>query len=202
MDWFHVNQRWVAAGAVVALVAVLGGWYVTRAKALKNENADKQLLLAKQSVASGNVPLAESDLQKVADRFSGTPAGAEAGMMLGQLKLDKGDYQGAATYLAKLAGDLSGPNAASARALLGDAYAQLGKPAEAAAEYERAAAETAMPNEKASLLAKAGHAYMTAGKQPEARKIWQALATQQDNQAVAAEAHVRLGELTAQPAGG
>jgi predicted negative regulator of RcsB-dependent stress response len=202
MDWFHVNQRWVGVGAVVVLVAILGGWYVTRSKTLKNENADKQLLLAKQSVASGNTPLAESDLQKVADRFNGTPAGAEAGLMLGQIKLDKADYQGAATYLQQLADKLDGPNAAAARGLLGDALSQLGKPAEAAAAYERAASETTMPNEKVLLLAKAGHAYLTAGKSPEARKIWEALAVQQDNQAVATEAHVRLGEMSAQPAGG
>jgi hypothetical protein len=54
-----------------------------------------------------------------------------------------------------------------------------------------------MPNEKAFLMAKAGHAYMNANKNAEARKIWEALAAQQDNQAVATEARVRLGELSA-----
>lgn len=201
MDWFHINQRWVSVGAVVVLIAILGGWYTTRAKALKNENADKQLLLAKQSVASGNIPLAESDLQKVASRFDGTPAGAEAGILLAQLKLENADYQGAATYLQTLAGKLSGPNAAAARGLLGDAYSQLGKPADAAAAYEQAAGETTMPNEKAQLLGKAGHAYMAADKRPESRKIWEVLAAQQDNPALATEARVRLGELSARPVG-
>jgi predicted negative regulator of RcsB-dependent stress response len=200
MDWFHVNQRWVGIGAVVVLIALVGGWYVTRAKAIKYENADKQLLQAKQSVASGNIPLAESDLQKVSDRYEGTPAGAEAGLLLAKLKLDKGDFQGARTFLESLASKLNGPNAAAARGLLGDALAQLGKTAEAAAEYEKAAAETHMPNEQAFLLAKAGHAYMTAGKGPEARKIWEGLAVQTINASLATEAQVRLGELSAQPA--
>jgi predicted negative regulator of RcsB-dependent stress response len=197
LDWFHVNQRWVAIGSAVVLLALLGAWYNIRSKTLKNENADKQLLLAKQSVASGNIPLAESDLKKVAERFQGTTAGAEAGIMLGQLRLEKGDYQGAVDYLKGLGAQLNGPNAASAKGLLGDAYSQLGKSAEAAAAYEQAAGSTTMPNEKAFLLAKAGHAYMNANKNAEARKIWEALAAQQDNQAVATEARVRLGELSA-----
>jgi len=202
MDWFHVNSRWVGIGAVIALAAIAGTWYTMRAKSIKLENADRQLLVAKQSVASGNVPLAESDLQKVADRYAGTTAGAEAGLMLGQLRLEKGDYQRAADYLKGLASRLDGPNAAAAKGLLGDAYSQLNKPAEAAAEYESAASTTTMPSEKAFYLARAGNAYMAANKNAEARRIWEALAKQQDNQAVAAEARVRLGALEAQPAQG
>jgi predicted negative regulator of RcsB-dependent stress response len=205
MDWFHVNSRLVVVGAVAVLIAAVAAWYVPRARLQKSENADRQLLIAKQSLAQGNanLPLAEVDLKKVADRYEGTSAGAEAAMLLAQLKLDKGDNQGAATFLQGLTGKLkSGPDAVSARTLLGDAYSQMTKYAEAAAEYERAAALTAMPNEKSYLLAKAGHAYMAAGKTPEARKIWEALANQSDNPAMAAEARVRLGELSAQTARG
>ena len=202
MDWFHVNSRWVGIGAVVVLAALAGGWYTMRSKTIKLENADRQLLLAKQSVASGNVPLAESDLQKVADRYAGTTAGAEAGLMLGQLRLDQGEYQKAADYLKGLASRLDGPASAPAKGLLGDAYSQLNKPAEAAAQYEAAAQATEMPNEKAFYLSRAGNAYMTANRNADARRIWEALAKQEDNPAIAAEARVRLGALTAQGAQG
>jgi predicted negative regulator of RcsB-dependent stress response len=203
LDWFHVNSKLVAVGGVVVLMAAAGVWYYRTAKTQKLENADKQLLVAKQSLAQGNpnLPLAESDLKKVADRYAGTPAGDEAGMLLAQIKLEKGDNQGAVAYLKELSGKLSsGPNAAAAGGLLGDAYAQLDKPAEAAAEYEKAAGKTEMPNEKAYLLSKAGHAYMAAGKHPEARRIWEGLAASQQTPALAAEARVRLGELVASPA--
>jgi predicted negative regulator of RcsB-dependent stress response len=203
LDWFHINSRLVTAGTVVVLVAIAGAWYYQTARTQKLENADKQLLLAKQSLAPGNanLPLAESDLKKVADRYAGTSAGTEAGMLLAQLKLEKGDNQGAVTYLRELTGKVSdGPNAATVRGLLGDAYAQLDKPAEAAVEYEKAAALTEMPNEKAYLLSRAGHAYMAAQKRPEARRIWEALAANQDSPALAAEARVRLGELVASEA--
>ena len=200
LDWFHVNSRLVAIGAIVVIVAAGGAWYYQTAKTQKLQNADKQLLQAKQSLAPGNPnsQLAEIDLKKVADRYVDTPAGAEAGMLLAQLKLEKGDNQGAVTYLKELTGKLSsGPNAASVRSLLGDAYAQLEKHAEAAAEYEKAASLTDMPNEKAYILAKAGHAYMAAGKNPDARRIWSVLEANQNSPALAAEARVRLGELVA-----
>jgi Predicted N-acetylglucosaminyl transferase len=103
MDWFHVNSRLVGIGAVVVLIAGAVAWYVPRARMQKIENADRQLISAKQSVSSGNLQLAESDLKKVSDRYAGTPAGIEAGLLLGQVRLQKGDAQGAITALQDLA---------------------------------------------------------------------------------------------------
>ncbi len=202
LDWFHINSKLVTAGAIVVLVAAGGAWYYQTAKTRKLENADKQLSLAKQSLMPGNpnMQLAESDLKKVADRYAGTTAGTEAAMLLATLKMDKGDNQGAITGLQDLTAKLgSSPNAASARSLLGDAYSQAGKAAEAAAAYEHAAEATEMPNERAFLLSKAGHSYMAAGKGPEARRVWELLAANQESPALAAEARVRMGELLARP---
>ena len=198
VDWFRINSRLVSIGAVVVIAAAFGVWFYNRSVALKNENADKKLVAAKQSIGSGNIPLAQTDLKKVADQYAGTSAGAEAGMLLAQLKLDQGDYAGAVTSLKDLTNRISsGPYAASIRALLGDAYAQLQKPADAAAEYERASTLTSMPNERALLLSKVGRAYAAAGNHDKARKAWETLAAQQDNAALAAEARLRLGELLA-----
>jgi predicted negative regulator of RcsB-dependent stress response len=198
LDWFHVNSRLVGIGAVAVLLAGAVAWYIPRARMQKNENADKQLLAAKQSISAGNLQLAESDLKKVADRYAGTPGGTEAGMLLGQIRLEKGDAPGAVTALQELAGKVgSDASAASVHGLLGDALSQAGKIAEAAAEYEKAAGLTSMPNEKMMLLAKAGHSYMAAGKSAEAKKVWEAIAAQQESAALAAEARVRLGEIAA-----
>lgn len=198
LDWFRINSRLVSIGTVVVLAAAFGVWFYNRSVVLKNENADKKLLAAKQSVGSGNIPLAQTDLKKVADQYAGTSAGAEAGMLLAQLKLDQGDYPGAVATLKDLtARTPSGPYAASLRALLGDAYAQQGKPADAAAEYDRASQLTQMPNERALLLSKVGRAFAAAGNHDKARQAWEALAVQQDNAALAAEARIRLGELLA-----
>jgi predicted negative regulator of RcsB-dependent stress response len=198
LDWFHVNSRLVGIGAVAVLLAGAVAWYIPRARMQKNQNADKQLLAAKQSVSAGNLQLAESDLKKVVDRYAGTPAGTEAGLLLAQVRLEKGDAAGAAAGLQELTSKVgSDAEAASVRGLLADALSQAKKTAEAAAEYEKAAGLTSMPNEKALLLAKAGHAYLAAGKFAEARKVWQAVADQQDNRVLAEEARVRLGEIAA-----
>ena len=198
VDWFRINSRLVSIGAVVVIAVAFGIWFYNRSVVLKNENADKKLMAAKQSIGSGNIPLAQTDLKRVADQYASTSAGAEAGMLLAQLKLDQGDYAGAVTSLKDLTSRISsGPYAASLRALLGDAYAQLGKPAEAAAEYDRASQLTSMPNERALLLSKVGRAFAAAGNHDKARQAWEALSAQQDNQALAAEARLRLGELLA-----
>src|SRR5215212_9193835 len=198
LDWFRINSRIVTIGSIVVAAAAFGFWFYNRSAVLKAENADRKLLAAKQSLGSGNLPLAQSDLKKVADQYPSTSAGAEAGMLLAQLKLEQGDYQGALTTLKDLtAKNESGPYATPLRTLLGDAYSQLGKPAEAAAEYERASQLTTAPNERALLLAKIGRAQTAAGNAAKARQAWDALANQQDNAGLAAEARVRLGELLA-----
>jgi predicted negative regulator of RcsB-dependent stress response len=203
VDWFRINSRMVTIASVVVAAAAFGFWFYNRSAVLKAESADRKLLAAKQSLGSGNIPLAQSDLKKVADQYPKTSAGAEAGMLLAQVKLEAGDYQGAVTALKELtARNETGPYATSLRALLGDAYSQLGKYAEAAAEYERAGLATSAPNERALILAKIGRAQTAAGNLAKAREAWQALANQTDNAGLAAEARVRLGELLATPAKG
>lgn len=196
VDWFHINTRWITIGAAAVVAVAFAVWFVQRKSLNETISADKQLVVAKQSMGSGNAPLAEADLKKVLDRYGDKAAGAEAGMLLAQLRFDRGDFAGAVTTLRDLSSKVSaGPNASSVRGLLGDALAQLDKPADAAVEYEKAAGLTAMPNEKSFWLAKAARSYMTAGKSPEAKKLYEGLAAQSGNEAVSTEAHVRLGEL-------
>src|SRR5215213_5957336 len=150
LDWFRINSRLVGVATAVVVAVAFGFWFYNRSAVLKAENADRKLLAAKQSLGSGNLPLAQSDLKKVADAYPGTSAGAEAGMLLAQVKLEQNDTQGAIATLKELAAkNESGPYATPIRALLGDAYSQLGKHAEAAGEYERASQLTTAPNERA-----------------------------------------------------
>ena len=196
VDWFHINTRWITIGAILVVLVAFAVWFVQRKTLNETISADKQLVVAKQSMSSGNAPLAEADLKKVVDRYGDKAAGAEAGILLAQLRFDRGDFAGAVTALRDLSTKVAtGPNAPAVRGLLGDALAQLDKPADAAVEYEKAAGLTTMPNEKSFWLAKAARSYMTAGKTPEARKLFEGLAAQSDNEAVSTEAHVRLGEL-------
>jgi predicted negative regulator of RcsB-dependent stress response len=197
LDWYHINSRWITIGAVVVGVGAFGAWFVQRTSLNETINSDKQLQLAEQSLKVGNAALAENDLKKVADKYPTKPAGTEAGLILAELRLDRGDAAAAVSGLRDLSSKVSkGPNAAQVSGLLADALAQQNKPAEAAIEYERAASLTSMPNEKNVWLSKAGRAYITAAKPADARKIFEILAAQTDNESVAMEAHVRLGELS------
>jgi predicted negative regulator of RcsB-dependent stress response len=197
VDWFHINSRWITIGAVVVGLGVFGYWFVERTALNETINSDKQLQVAKQSLNSGNIPLAEADLKKVADKYANKPAGAEAGMLLAQTRMDRGDYQGALTILVDLSNKVtSGPNAASVHGLRADALSQLERYADAAANYEKAAGLTTMANEKGFWLTKAARAHMLNNKPAEARKILEGLAAQTENEALSTEARVRLGELS------
>ena len=68
LDWFRINSRLVGAAVAVVVAVAFGFWFYNRSAVMKAENADKKLLAAKQSIGSGNMPLAQSDLKKVADQ--------------------------------------------------------------------------------------------------------------------------------------
>lgn len=198
LDWFHINSRLVYAGATVVALVGFGAWFVQRKALNETLSADRKLSVAKQSLNSGNAALAEADLRKVASQYASKPAGREAGLLLAQMRMDKGDFAGAVTELRGLAGRAdAGPGAAQLHGLLGDALMQSSKAVEAAAEYEKAATLALGPAERSYFQTKAGRAYVTADRVPEARRVFEALASQSENDAAAAEARVRLGELTA-----
>jgi tetratricopeptide (TPR) repeat protein len=199
MDWIRANSRWVTVGALI-VVATAGGWLVyTKSKVRKETNAAQALFNAKQSMMAGNLVLAQSDLDRVASRYKGTAAGAEGAMLLAQMHFDQAKYQEGITVLEKAADGAPEPLEVQIRSLIGDGYLSMKNTTSAAREYQRAA-ELAGGLEKASQRAKAARALMVGGDTATARQIWTELASDSKNPSVAAEAKVRLGELTAKVA--
>src|SRR4051812_43373521 len=88
LDWFHINSRMVSIGAAVVVLAAVGFWFVKRTQMNETINSDRQLLMAKQSLGSGNEQLALADLKKVVDKYGDKPAGAEAGMLIATTQLE------------------------------------------------------------------------------------------------------------------
>ena len=201
MDWLQVNSKLLGIGAAVVVVAAVGYWFYLRSAQIKSLNAERALLTAQQSLGSGNAQLAQSDLQKIVARYQGTPAGVEAALLLAQLDYDAGKYQDGINILEKAAGKATEGTLPSIYGLMGDGYAQLGKMADAAKQYVRAADAAVFDNEKAYQRSKAARSYAAAGNTDEAKKLWSALAKDPKSEAVAAEARVRLAELEAKPAG-
>jgi predicted negative regulator of RcsB-dependent stress response len=199
MDWFQINSRYIGIGAAIVAVAAAGYWFYLRSQQIKTVNAERSLMQAEQSLQSGNTALATSDLQRVVTRYKGTGAGTEAAMLLAQTDYNAGKYQDGVKVLEEVSGKAGGSEA-SLQSLIGDGYAQLGKTTDAAKAYERAADAAEFDTERAYYRAKAARSYAAAGSVNDAKRIWTQLATDEKAQAVAAEARVRLAELTAKPA--
>ena len=198
MDWAKANAKplGIAVG-VVALAAVL--WVVgNQWKNQRADAADAALNRARQSYTQGNLPLAQTDLRRVITRFGGSSAGSQATMLLAETYYEQGKADSGLRVLNE--GKPSSLDRASFEALKGAGYEQQKKYAEAAERYRAAAGLTEAKVEKDRYMTDAARTLTAGGNKAEAAKIWTALS--KDNaSSFAAEARVRLGELTAVPAG-
>ena len=197
-DWFQLHTREaVWAGAVVAVLAV-GGWFYLRSKELKETRAEKAYFDAERSVAAGNLPLAESDLRKMIERYEGTSAAIEARLQLAQVMYDQGKFQQGVDELKPKEGSLDSDQnyGSSIHLVIAGGLEQLKKFKEAAAEYEQAAKVARFDSDRQRYLALAAHAYSTGGDTAKSEAIWTDLGKDSKG-TVAGEARVRLGELTA-----
>lgn len=198
VDWTRVNAKALTTGAVVVVVAAAAFWFYDKSVAIKQANAEKALSTAKQSMTAGNLPLAQTDLQKVYNQYGSTSAGVEAAMLLAQLDFDSGKYQDGISMLEKASGTSAASKIeATLRSLEGDGYAQMGKFMDAGKKYQDAADATPYDQEKAFQLGKAARIFQTAGDTAKARQIWTQMTTDPKFATMATEAKVRLGELTA-----
>ncbi len=198
IDWTRINSRLLTIGAAVVVVAGAGYWFWTRSNQIKAERSSRDLMAARQSIATGNAPLAQSDLQKIVDRYDGTTAATQASLLLAELSYLKGDYQKGIDALQKA----KDAKFATTRvwSMIGDGQLQLGKVDDAADSYQHAADVADTDGEKAMAMAKKARAYMAANKVEEARKVWAELEKADWAGTLQGEARVRLGELTAKAA--
>jgi len=197
-DWFTLHQREITWG--VAIVAVLGGgvWFYERSQSIKSQRAEAAYFQARQSAAAGNLPLAVSDLKKVATRYEGTTAGTQAALTLAQALYDQKKYKEGIDALKKAESKASGDFKASVHLLEAGGYEELKDFANAAEQYKLAADATRFPVDKAEYQASAARSYAAAGKTAEAKALWTELA-KDETSPMAAEARIRLGELQAAP---
>lgn len=196
-DWFRDNARAIGLAVIALAVVVAGTLLVRSANEKKGASASRALADAQRSVASGNLPLASADLQKVVAQYGSTPAGTEARLLLAQVYFQQDKVADGMKVLDEVGS--GGVLAASVHALRAAGLEQSGKPAEAASEYLKAADASQLASEKESYRSDAARTYAAAGKKEEALKIWQDMANN-PNSALNAEARLRVGELTAAPA--
>ena len=200
LDWTAINSKVLTIGVAVIAVAAVIFWFYGRSRQIQQTNGQKALLNAKQSLASGNLQLAQTDLQSVYSRYGSTEAGVEAAMILATMSYDNNQPQDGLSLLQKVEGSRAAASVqGTIRSLEGDGYSLMGKLPDAAKQYEAAASATSFPLEKGFYQSKAARAYQAAGDTAKARSLWTSLAND-PNASMATEAKVRLGELEAQPA--
>ncbi len=197
-DWFLVHKRQVSWALLALAVAIGGVWFYQRSRALKQQHAETAYFQARQAAAAGNLPLAVADLKKVATRYEGTRGGTQAAMFLAQNLYEQKKHKEGISELKRALTGAPNDFVASIHVLMANGHEELGEFGPAAEEYETAATAAKFPAEKAQYRASAARAYMAGGKSAEAKAIWTELAADETG-AGAAEAKVRLGELSARP---
>ena len=196
-DWVQTRYRELLIVVVVAIV-LIGGLMLYRS-ALSTQAGQAQAALAgpEQSLASGNLPLAQSDLKKLISRYNGTEAAAQAALLLTSTYYDQKQYvEGLAVLNQTKTSGSAKPFAAAVESMIGDGYGLQGKYAQAAAHFAEAASRSSYPTEKARYRASAARADAKAGDTAAAVAIWTALAADTKS-GQSQEADLRLGELMA-----
>ncbi len=192
-SWFKSNQKIVsiALGGLVVAAAAIVIWQ--KSADTKIDNAERAFFTA-QTAASQNPANAATELEKVATRYAGTSAGDRATLLLAQSLMSSGKTADALKKLEALSASGGASRLGSTlQTLMAAAYENLNRPADAAKAY-LAAADASFGDAKIQRQADAARAYMAAGNNAESMKLWTELA-KDDKGPLAAEAHVRLGEL-------
>jgi tetratricopeptide (TPR) repeat protein len=192
------RNRYLALGGGVLAVAVIV-WVVIMSGRRKEEFASRALDRATGIAESGNLPLAASELQKITATYGGTKAAQEAVLRLNQVRLVNGQYELAAVGLQDFL--KSGPDPqfrATAYGLMGRAYENAKRPADAAGAYLNASSVAEVDYLKADYLMDAGRAFTNAGDKAKAIEAYQRILKDFPKAGPKVEAEVRLSELTAQ----
>ncbi len=197
--WVQSHTRQVAIAGILVVALGLGAWLWRQSRVARERNASLALLTAAQTIQSGNIALAQSDLESLVSRYEGTNAAAQAAFELANIYYGQGQYDRGIAVLQKLAETSEDPLVkAMAENGVAAGHEGAGKFADAAGHYRRAAELTRLEDEREIYLANAARAYQAAGNKNEAVAVWRELIESEGTQA--AEARVRLGELTAEPA--
>jgi tetratricopeptide (TPR) repeat protein len=197
---FFTPQRIRIFGIAGAAVLVIGlvAWFMVAAGQRKQAFAAEALEQARDAAAQQNWGVAVQGFTRVASSYSGTPAAYEANLGLAQAKLVAGQNELAISTLEAFLKTNPPPTYASpANNLLGTAYENMGKFAEAEAAYRKGSDLATVDYLKASSLLDAGRAARLANKADEAKSIYTEIVTKYAKTAAYSEAQVRLAELTA-----
>jgi tetratricopeptide (TPR) repeat protein len=194
--WIKGHRRGAAyAGVALVIAAALYGWSLLSAKTAER-SAGRQLEQGRLALESKNYPLAASVLSRVVENYSGTHAAEEGTILLAQVRLAQNQNQQTIEVLTRYAPKADKYFRAQAYGLLGAAYENAQRWGDAAVAYQAAADAGLYPFLRAQFLSDAGRAWLAARDTAKALVAYRTVAERLDSTSAAAEAKVRLGELT------
>jgi predicted negative regulator of RcsB-dependent stress response len=171
-NWAQRNQQlltFAGIGVVIAIAAVM--YYGNYRQALARQAAN-ELEIVHQSVSLGDVEGAKNELVVYLERFGGTAYAGEARMLLGELYLTTEDPQQALAVLEPMAASPRDPLELQAASLLGAAYEQEERWADAEATYLRIADRSDLNFQIRDALAAAARIRATRGDRAGAAQLY------------------------------
>jgi predicted negative regulator of RcsB-dependent stress response len=138
-NWFKSNQQAVTIGIVVLVIAIASLLYYRSYRGSLVDQASTQLEEIHSQAAQGDTKGAKDALVLYLDRFGSTAYAGEARMLLGEIYLSEGGAEQALATLEPMAESPRDPLELQAATLLGAAYEQDGRWADAEATYLRIA---------------------------------------------------------------
>lgn len=138
-NWARKNQQFLTVLGIAVVLGIGALIYYRNYRSALTQQAANQLEQIQQSVALQDTQGAKDQLVLFLDRFGGTPYAGEARMLLGELYLRSNDPQQAIAVLEPMASSPRGPLELQAASLLGVAYEQDKRWADAEATYLRIA---------------------------------------------------------------
>lgn len=153
--WAKQNRQvLVVVGLALALAIGAGLYYYDYRRNLRLQAAEEFEAL-QQTVATANPESAQNEIRRFIERFSDTPFGIEARLLLAQTHLETGAPAEAVSVLEPVSRDLSQPMGVQAAFLLCAAYENAGRPEDAEASYLRIADASVMTFQRRQALADA-----------------------------------------------
>lgn len=193
-ELFQRYQKPVIAGVVVLGLALGGGWMYKRSAEIKEVRAAEALAGAQMQYQQGGAEGVQPELARVATRYAGTAAGAQAAMVSAQLHLEIGQADSALARLEPALAKAPSYLRSGLLTLRAAAKVAQGDLAAGAADYEAAAHATQFSQERDALMITAARVRATAGETDAAVAILEEIAAREDSPH-SAEARLRLGEV-------
>lgn len=138
-QWMEKNRQLLIMGAVVLVLAVMGGIYYVDFKRTLTVQAVNRLEAIHGTIRISAFEDAKAQLSVFLDRFDGTGQASEAVVLLGKLHLEGGDPAVAASVLERAQLGFQGSIPLQGNSLLARAYESLGRWSDAEGLYLRVA---------------------------------------------------------------